>query len=80
MALSNGADPFLPLVQSLKQVYKIINASKIARHLDPTSDESGQASVASGHMKRYFETLPVGKCSISYCSIRLGGDIVLRSM
>jgi hypothetical protein len=42
-------------------VYRVINASKVARFVANVSDETSQVAAAEGFIKRYFQTLPLGE-------------------
>ncbi|ORY72573.1 actin cytoskeleton organization protein [Leucosporidium creatinivorum] len=46
---------------SITAVYRVINASKVARFVATVSDAATQLAAAEGFVKRYFQTLPLGK-------------------
>lgn len=51
----------MDLPQSITVVYRVINASKVARFVATVSDETTQFAAAEGFVKRYFQTLPLGE-------------------
>ena len=53
-------------------MYRVINATKIARYLAPPYEEAAQVAIAAAELKRYLETLPIGE-------LRLPGTRLLRT-